>query len=329
MKLSSLPLKSANASRQVVACVDRSAHACNVANAAAGLALAFDLPLALFHVIEPAGGQDHRTDPLEWSLCRTQARSFLSKLRRTLLVDPDAITVELVEGERVQAITERGALPGTILVMGAGGEDEHLFFRGHTAQQVLESGIGPVLIVPAGHVVAKLPLRRILVPLDGSHFSEAALAEATVLARRTGAELLLAHVVPDAGLIAFGPPESSDLELRVWLDKRNQLVASDFLEQTTRRLAQQGLKVRSICLKGETRSTLQQAIAEANPSLVVLSARGSGCQQCRDLPIGSTASYLLDHLSVPTMMVPATSSRIKRPVFPAPEHHIRASTFAA
>lgn len=329
MKPSALPAKSASHSREVVACVDRSAQAYDIANAAAGLALAFDSPLTLFHVIEPAGGPDHRTDPIEWDLCRKQARSFLSKLRGKLPVGSIAVTEEVVEGERVQAITERGALPGTILVMGAGGEDSRLFFRGRPTQQVLEAAVGPVLIVPARSAIGNFAFERILVPLDGSHLSEAALAEASVLARQTGAELVLAHVVPDAGLMALGPPESSDLELRVRLDRRNERVASDFLEQATRRIAQQGLKVRSICLRGETRTTLQQAIIEANPSLVVLSARGRGWDSCRDIRIGSTASYLLDHLSGPTLVVPASSPRIKRPISSAPERYTHAPNFAA
>ena len=150
-----------------------------------------------------------------------------------------------------------------------------------------------------------------------------------MFARKTDAELLLAHVVPDAGLMAIGPPETADLELRMRLDRRNQLIASDFLEQVSRKLAQQGLKVRSICLKGETRSTLQQAIAEVEPSLVVLSARGQGGQPCLDLPIGSTASYLLDHLAGPTMFVPATMKSNERPLVSVSDYSMPVSNHAA
>jgi len=318
MKVSSLSLQSARNSRQVIACVDRAPDARNIVNTAASLALALDLPLTLYHVIEPAEGPGQRPDPLEWNLRRQQARSYLAQLHRSLPRDLKSVSVEVAEGGRVQSISERGAASGSLLV-----------FRERTAQRVVAAGVGPVLLVPKGRALSELSLRRILVPLDGSHFSEAALAEATKLARKTGAELLLAHVVPEAGLMAYGPPESADLELRVRLDQRNQVIASDFLEQTSRRMAQQGLKVRSICLTGETRSTLQQAIVEADPSLVVLSARGQGGRHCLDLPIGSTASYLLEHIVGPTMLVPAKAPRTGHPILPAPELRISASTHAA
>lgn len=329
MKVSSLSLQSARNSRQVIACVDRAPDARNIVNTAASLALALDLPLTLYHVIEPAEGPGQRPDPLEWNLRRQQARSYLAQLHRSLPRDLKSVSVEVAEGGRVQSISERGAASGSLLVMGVNGEGENLLFRERTAQRVVAAGVGPVLLVPKGRALSELSLRRILVPLDGSHFSEAALAEATKLARKTGAELLLAHVVPEAGLMAYGPPESADLELRVRLDQRNQVIASDFLEQTSRRMAQQGLKVRSICLTGETRSTLQQAIVEADPSLVVLSARGQGGRHCLDLPIGSTASYLLEHIVGPTMLVPAKAPRTGHPILPAPELRISAFTHAA
>lgn len=327
MKVSSLALPSVKNSHRVIACIDLSRGARAVANVAADLANALELPLTLFHVIEPMGGQ--RPDPFDWNLRRQQARSHLARLRASLHLDSDMVSVELAEGERVQAICDRGAESGSILVLGASGPGEHLLFRGQTAQPVLESGIGPVLLVPKGHTYAGHLFDRVLVPLDGSHFSDAALAEAGRIAGKTGAELLLAHVVPEAGLMALGPPESVDLELRKRLDRHNQLIASDFIEQVTRRMAQQGLKVRGMCLKGETRSTLQHAIAEVRPSLVVLSTRGQGGRHGLDLPIGSTASYLLDHLAGPTLLVPAMTVGTKRPSVPVSEHRVAVPNYAA
>jgi nucleotide-binding universal stress UspA family protein len=327
MQVSSLSLQSTKNSRRVIACVDLSAHARVVAQAAASLALALDLPLTLFHVIELAGGQ--RPDPFEWNLRRQQARNQLARLRSGLPLESKSISIEVAEGEPVHAICDRGAAPGSIVVLGVNEPGGHLFFRGRTAQPVLESGVAPVLLVPKGLAPAGPSFARILVPLDGSHFSEAALAEATRLARKTGAELLLTHVVAEAGMMAFGLPESVDLELRLKLDRHNQSVASDFLEQATRRVAQQGLKVRCMCLKGEPRSTLQQAIADAKPSLVILSARGQGGRLGLDLAIGSTASYLLDHLVGPTMIIPAASASSDRPVVPAPEYRMTSPNHAA
>ena len=52
-----------------------------------------------------------RPDPLEWNLRRQQARTYLVQLRGSLAMDLKSITVEVAEGERVQAISDRGAAP--------------------------------------------------------------------------------------------------------------------------------------------------------------------------------------------------------------------------
>ena len=300
----------------IIACVDQSAHARNVVSVAACLASVLDLPLTLYHVIEPSDGPGNRQDPLEWNLRRQQARRHLAQLREALPVALGKVRETVGEGERVQAICDKAAATGSMLVIGASAEGDHLLFRERTAQQVLEAGVAPVLMVPKGHTAPDNPFSRIMVPLDGSSFSEAALVEAIRLASRTGAELLLALVVPDAGLTAFGLLETADVDLRLRLNERNQAAACNFLERTTRRIADQGLKVRSKCLKGDTRSSLQHVIAEERPGLVILSARGQGGQHCRDLPIGSTASYLLNHLVQPVMLVPAAMAGMERPAIP-------------
>ena len=329
MTVSAVSLYPARNITAVIACVDQSAHARNVANVAASLASVLDLPLTLYHVIEPVAEPGTRQDPLEWNLRRQQARQHLARLREALPVALSKVQEAVGEGERVQAICDKAAVTGSVLVIGASGESDHLMFRGRTAQQVLEAGVAPVLMVPKGLAVPDNPFSRILVPLDGSSFSESALVEAIRLAGRTGAELLLAHVVSDAGLMAFGLPEADDLALRLRLNERNRTAACKFLERTSRRIADQGLKVRSKCLKGDTRSSLQQTIAEEQPGLVILSARGLGGQYCRDLPVGSTASYLVDHLVQPVMLVPATMAGGERPSIPAPPLRQPAPNYAA
>ncbi|HSG35115.1 MAG TPA: universal stress protein [Sphingomonadaceae bacterium] len=312
----------------MVACVDCTRQSYAIADAAAGLALALDLPLVLFHVIEPSDDLRRRPDPLEWQLLRRQACDHLDVLRAALPLAPEAMTVALAEGERTNSICQRAAEPGSILVMGSGGDGNSPFFRGLVSRQVIERALGPVLLVPINNGWCTTRLERILVPLDGSHHADNALAQAARIARNSGAELLLAHVVPEPELAHSGLPERADIELVARLDQRNRLAASDLLERATRRLTDQGLKVRSICLDGEPRAALLRTISDANPSLVVLSARGQGGRHCLDLPIGSTANYLLDHLVTPTLFVPAgpipagTSS-------PQPQSHLSASIQAA
>jgi nucleotide-binding universal stress UspA family protein len=327
MSAEPVSLRHATGRCSIIACVDDSADAPGVAAVAASLAGLLDLPLTLFHVIEPPGEAQHRPDPLDWSLRRQQARRHLARLRETL--PAGEVEMEVTQGERVQTICERVAGTRSVVVIGASGNRDRLFFGDRTGQRVLEAGAGPVLLVPKGHAVSNRPFGRIMVPLDGSAFAESALVEAIRLAHKTGAELLLTHVVPNATLTAFGPPETADADLRLLLDRRNELAACAFLERTSRRITDQGLKVRSRCLKGDTRTTLQNAIAAEEPGLVILTSRGQGGRQCRDLSVGSTASYLLDHLARPMLLVPTGMSDIARPVGPASELRQPTSSYAA
>ena len=329
MSSPAISLQSSSNSVSVIACIDASAHARNVASVAASLAEALDLSLTLLHVVEPGSDPGGRPDPFEWGLRRQQARRLLARLSENLPLPAERVRLEVAEGERVQTICDHAAMPGSILVMGATGHGERQPCRSHTAQQVLEAGAGPVLLVPTGQDVPRNPFGRIMVPLDGSSYAEAALAEATRLARKSSAELLLAHVVPDAGLILFGPPEIADLELRLQLDQRNEQAACNFLERTRRRTADLGIKVRSLCLKGDTRSTLLRAIAQEKPGLVILASRGQGGKHCHDLALGGTAAYLLAHLAGPMMLVRPAANRADQRLRPAIQTRHPASAFAA
>ena len=315
---------------EIVACIDFSAHSDNVAEVAKGLAQTLDLPLTLLHVIEPSAELGRRPDPLEWDLRRHQARRQLARLSDGLNCAADSVRLEVKEGGCVRAICERGENPGALLVMGTRADaSSHPRSCGQTAQYVVECGVAPVLLVPAGQALAEVSFERVLVPLDGSSFGEAALTEAARLARKTQAEMVLLHVIPDAGLTQIGPPETSDLELRLRLDQRNEKAACGFLERTHRRLTDQGLAVRHRCLKGDTRSTLLRAINEEQPGLVILSSRGQGGRRCQDLSLGSTAAYLLAHLNGPMLLVRPTNSTVERPALQEMALRMPTSAFAA
>jgi nucleotide-binding universal stress UspA family protein len=80
-----------------------------------------------------------------------------------------------------------------------------------TAQELIRTCGVPVLLVRSGMAMAAI--RRILVPLDGSNFSEEALAPATDLARAAGATLTLLEVVTrHTGLVRFLNPVDRSAE---------------------------------------------------------------------------------------------------------------------
>lgn len=312
MSAQAISLRATPGPTSVIACVGETPRAKTIIAVGAQLAQMLDLPLTLLRVIETVDETDLRPDPLEWDLYRHQARRQLSRLAGDLAFPDDKIRFEVAEGERVQVICDRANETGSILVIGTPDSDNSFIWSRDTAQRVLEASTGPVLLVPDRAQVSQQSYARIMVPLDGSSYSEAALVEAIHLARWTGAEVLLAHVVPEVAITRFGPPECSDVELQLRLSRRNERAACHFLERTQRHLIDQGIKARSLCLNGDVRTMLQRTIAAEKPDLLILTARGQGGKSCHDLTIGSTANYLLTHLDQPALLVRSSQALAKR-----------------
>lgn len=313
----------------VIACVDDARDSRAVVRAAAEYAQSFECPLILFHVLEHDGDPSRLPDPFEWNLRRQEVRRELDRLRQGLPDLSQDVLLELNEGDWITALGDRESGPGTLLVVGAPQRRASRLGASRTARLLAEAHPGSVLMVPRDYAPRAIGPTRIAVPIDGSNFAEAALVEAVRLARPLNAELLLVHAVPDAGLADFGPPATSDLELRLAVEQRNEQVACAFLETTRRRLLDQGLAVRSLCLKGEARTALLRALEREAPDLVVLSPKGQGGRRCSDLSIGSTASYLLDHLGGPVLLVMADKAPGARHTPLAPAERMPGSACAA
>ncbi|WCT78596.1 universal stress protein [Novosphingobium humi] len=287
----------------VIAFVDGSRRSRDVVLAAADFARSCMRPLILFHAMPEPVDLSAIPDPLAWSIRRQEARKDLARWRDMLPQLPGAVSLELSEGDWLSALGSRACEAGALTVIGSPHADEYCDAAGQAAKLIAGTQLGSVLLVPSGYTSREVMMRRIAVPIDGSNYAEAALAEAVRLARKSQAELLLVHVVPDAALTEFGPLATGDLELRKRLEERNEKAACGFMETTRRRLIDQGLVARVLCKKGDTRSTLLKVLSEQEPDLVVISAKGQGGRHCSDLSIGGTASYLLDHLACPVMLV--------------------------
>jgi nucleotide-binding universal stress UspA family protein len=225
----------------------------------------------------------------------------------------EGITAEVAEGQTAKEICryarERSA---ELIVLGTHGErqaDRHSI--GGTAREVLERAAGAVLLVPVSTAFAHTPnYRQILVPLDGSSWSESVLPLALRLTHALGAELFLVYVVPVPELIETDPLEADDLELRERVIERNERVARSYLDRIRSQAAEQGLRVRVQTLRGDdVRSGLTKFVESERIDLVVLSARGHGGARVSDVPYGNVAGYLITHSPVPILIVRPTEPR--------------------
>jgi nucleotide-binding universal stress UspA family protein len=304
--------------KQVIACVDRSEHARKVVRHACAIANALRLPTTLLQVLDTPPIDDLRLDPIEWDIRRHESRSILERLAETSSDSQDVIDAEVVEGQTAEEICRRAReRSAELIVLGTHGEREaEEFGIGSTARDVLERAEGNVLLVPVFTASARAPLyRRILVPLDGSSWSESVLPLAVRLANSTGAEIILVYIVPVPELIEADPLEAEDLELRARLISRNERVARSYLDRVRGYVAGQDLKVRALTLRGDDiRSSLANLVGSERVDLVVLSARGHGGAHISDVPYGNVAAYLITHSPVPMLIV--------RPTAPSGNVHI-------
>lgn len=289
--------------RSVLACVDTSLDSTRVLVHADAMARAFRIPLTLLGVIGPAPETNGLPDPVDWAIRRHEARSTLERLAAStwLTTVPDLALLEGVPGDEIcrAARLQKAAL----VVMGTHCLCRHSSLSANV-RKVLERGEGRVLLVPLPDSSNEAPnYQSILVPLDGSCWSESALPTAQRLAQATGAELVLVHVTTPPDLTSALLFEPEDIDLRQRFVKRDQCIARDYLQRLGDELIDQGLKVRTLALLGvDARSGLDEAMRDDAFDLVVLSAWGHGRTHISDLPYGNVVAYLAGHSPVPVLV---------------------------
>jgi nucleotide-binding universal stress UspA family protein len=160
---------------------------------------------------------------------------------------------------------------------------------------------------------------RIVVPLDGSALAERAIDQATDLARMAGVPVHLVRVV-DLGRIAGGG--AIVWGLTPWALQRaleeEQRGARDYLERTSRGLADKGVKASVEVLHGNTPDEI--VAATTADDLVVMSTHGrDGLHRWF---LGSVAESVARHAPGPVMLVrsiPAEIDDVLQPSEAAPD----------
>jgi nucleotide-binding universal stress UspA family protein len=172
---------------------------------------------------------------------------------------------------------------------------------GSVAESVLARSPVPVLLVRAGQAAEPVfDCPRVIVSLDGSEFSEAALPVAQTLARRLGAELVLVRVVPAPEHAIFDEQgrmvASIDQEA-----ERLKYEGQDYLREVASRLATNGLTIRQEVRVGDAATSIVAASQEGCAALVIMATHGrTGLGR---LILGSVAGAVLRQGNVPLLLV--------------------------
>ena len=174
------------------------------------------------------------------------------------------------------------------LVVGTCGFPAARIPAGHVALEVATSVAKPLIVVPPG-IPGPVRTTRILVPLDGTRATAAALDQTLRLAAASGAELAVLHVHEAGSLPRFG--DQRQYELDVW--------GEEFLTRYgPRALAPVRLEVRV----GKAADTNLEVAGELGADLIAL-----GWSQDLSPGKADVIREVLRRSPVPTLLVPVTA----------------------
>jgi nucleotide-binding universal stress UspA family protein len=181
---------------------------------------------------------------------------------------------------------------------------------GSVAESVVANASVPVLVERAWRPIRREPLLmeqpRLLVPLDGSAFAEAALEPAAALAIDLGARLVLLRVESKPVDVL----KDSTGRVLAYVDQlleQASSVATDYLQGLAERVANQwpGVTVQTEVVFGEPSAAIAEAARDPGAALIVMATHGrTGAPRA---VMGSVAGRVLEQGNVPLVLVRAES----------------------
>lgn len=216
------------------------------------------------------------------------------------------VTATMLQGEVAPAIARRMRAVADLVVMTTHGRGPFSrLWLGSVADGLLRMLEGPILLVrpamEAWAVGLAPPYRRVLIPLDGTDGSEAALEPAIALGTPDVTEYVLVRVlnVPVPALAVPVPMavESEPTELE-------EARASEKLETVAAVLRLRGVKVRTCVEVSGSAAEGILAVAEREaPDLIAMATRGPG--RVERMLLGSVADKVVRAAHEPVLVVPA------------------------
>ena len=145
-----------------------------------------------------------------------------------------------------------------------------------------------------GEEVRIPPYKLILNATDGSEVSESATGQATYLARMTGAELLILHVVETSFAWYTGAFYQQLVdELRAFGDK--------VLESAAELAQQKGVQARTMSVDGQSGTAIVRIAESEGADLIVVGALGRSMVE--EALMGSISQYAVRHAPCPVLVV--------------------------
>jgi nucleotide-binding universal stress UspA family protein len=241
------------------------------------------------------------------TLCELVEQTWCVPLARS----PGAHRVEVHDGDPVEVLLAAAdSEHADLLVVGSRGVgDRPELALGSTSLRVLQAARVPVLVVPDRRPgtapVDALRLHHLLVGVDRSETSRAALELAGDLAVALGGSLSVLEVVD------YVPPFPLGESTTATSGGLGQVPAQAMalLEAEVRGVRSRGVGVQVIVRSGDPAPTVLEVAGDVDADLVVVGTRGLGGPA--DLLLGSVARTVADRARRPTLVVPATAGSVQ------------------
>ena len=292
--------------QRILAPTDFSGQSLEGVRYAKNLRLKFGSSLVLLHVIEPiplmAGGESFvlaqsDSEGAAWAL------KELAKLARREVVDKKQVTSLVRTGKPFHEITTEAGESQVDLIVIADYTGAQRVLLGSTAECVVRHAPCPVLTVrqhnAPGRVrqIPQLKLRKILVPLDFSNLSKAALPWATFLAAQFRAEIVLLNVVEKFAIdYLLGAKLMNHTIVPLMKQSEADLdgIATGLSQST-------GVNVSAVVREGRPYKEICAAAKALTADLIVLTTHGY--TGLKHVWLGSTSERVVRHALCPVLVV--------------------------
>ncbi len=248
-------------------------------------------------------------DIVDRPLCYAEAMAYLDAVAADLATREVEAEVEVSVGQPAERILDavRATAPDLVILTSHGSGGPSPFAMGSVAQKVLSRAGTSVLIVPNGLTPpgGSEGYRRVLVGLDCTAHGGWALNTGVALARATGAELVLTHIV---AVPRAAGPRPVPAELAQAVDRvvsLNRAAAEAFLADTVASIAGRDLNVRvRIDVAPSVPDALADVAEHEHADLVVLAAHGASLDVREQY--GSVAAQVLPGIRWPLLVAQDT-----------------------
>jgi len=175
---------------------------------------------------------------------------------------------------------------------------------GSVALKVLHGTCTPVLLIKSrAHKISEVEFKKILIPIDGSPFSEASIPYVKELAKGTDGEIVLLRVSEPPVLSADRSPaiKPSWEEYRDILMTEIQRQAEEYMEGIKANIEKSGIKVRSQAILGKAVESILRVAQKENINLIAMTTHGrTGVSRWI---YGSVASRIVEESLQPVMLI--------------------------